>query len=133
MSKNDGISTLVEGSVDAWRQDFLRDLSFIRRKGKSVQLSDKQIDEIFFSSKWIKKASPAKIFLQRLIKALKFTIYGFALLICLCVSINQMQPIYEVFQGASEYLNNGDYIFTGFTRLFAIRTGPLELMVDLHS
>ena len=56
------------GSGQEWKQEFIRDLNEIRKRGKVVNLSDEQIDDLFYRSKWIKETSPGRVFFRQMIR-----------------------------------------------------------------
>ena len=39
-------------SCSNWREEFLTDLQAIRKKGKEGNLSDEEIDDLFYQSPW---------------------------------------------------------------------------------
>lgn len=128
MATNGVASTPVSSNV-GWRDEFLRDLAALRKKGKSNQLSEEQMDNLFSRSKWFDKPSSNRVFFRQMIKAIKYLIYGMTLVVCLVIGLNQFQRFYEYFDGSVEYLNIGEYNFTRFTRLFAVDTGLREWMI----
>ena len=74
-------STRINNSSSS-RQEFIADLKAVRAKGKAANLTEEQIDDLFFRSPWIEELSPVRALMRNSFKV------GKSLVFILCRSLS---------------------------------------------
>jgi len=109
------------------RQEFIADLKAIRAKGKAANLTEEQIDDLFFRSPWIEELSPVRTLMRNSFKLMTKCTYVLTVILCLLICVNQLDILAPY---VSEFASAYEFPIVRISRKFLMYSGLHKVLAE---